>query len=164
MAKPSTTFNISKGKVNAYFDRVANNDPANSAIEIILLKTAVADNSLVAFETLSALLADAGNEEADFTNYARITLTDAEISGSVVDHVNEECNSFIPDQQILSAGGTTDNALVKIVTCYTPDATVSDDSTRIPCDFYAVSGTTTGNNMNINFDDVEGAHIAQEAP
>jgi hypothetical protein len=53
-------FNIAKGEVNAYVKRVVNNDPANSALVIVLLKTAEADATLQDYDTLGAILSAAG--------------------------------------------------------------------------------------------------------
>ena len=69
-------FNIAKGRLAAYVDRVVANDPANSAITVVILKTAAADAVLQDLDTLAAILAGA-SVEADFTNYARKQLTDA---------------------------------------------------------------------------------------
>ena len=75
-------FNVAKGKVNEYHDRVDNNDPANSAIIVVLLQVAEADATLQDYATLSALLAGA-NTECTFTNYARKVITDTATSLSV---------------------------------------------------------------------------------
>ena len=99
-------FNVAKGKFAAYFDRVANNDPANSAIVIVLLKVAEADDTLKDYETLAALLAGS-NTEADFTNYARKVLTDAVISVTTPDHTNDRMDAPIPEQTFSSAGGAS---------------------------------------------------------
>ena len=46
----------------------------------MLLKAAEADGVLEDYDDLGALLGAAGNTEADFTSYARKTLTDAELA------------------------------------------------------------------------------------
>ena len=81
-------FNISKGRVNEKTGRVANNDPANSALTIVLLKVAEADATVEDYDDLGAILAAMGNTEADFTNYARKELTDAVISDPTPDDTN----------------------------------------------------------------------------
>jgi len=114
----SATFNIAKGRVNAYFDRVANNDPANSAIVLVLLQAAETDAVLQDYADLASLLAAAGNTEANFTNYTRKVLTDADISAPTVDNANDTQSVTIPSQTWANAGGTTDNTIVKAVLCY----------------------------------------------
>jgi len=143
-------FNIAKGKVNGYVDRVANNDPTNSAIVLVLLKAAEADATLIDYDDLSTLLAAAGNTEADFTNYARIVLTDADLTAPTPDDANDEQNADFPDQTIISAGGTTDNTLVKCIVCYDPDTTGGTDADLVPLTHQDYAVTTNGNNLNVN--------------
>lgn len=44
-------FNVAKGKWAEWHERVNNNDPANSALVIMLLKTAEADATLKDYDT-----------------------------------------------------------------------------------------------------------------
>jgi len=60
-------FNIAKGAVAEMVRDAAAN------LLILLLKTSVADATQKDFDDLAALIADAGVDEADFTNYARKT-------------------------------------------------------------------------------------------
>jgi hypothetical protein len=138
-------FNISKGKVNEYHDRVDGNDPANSALIVVLLKTVAADATLKDQDDLAAILAG-GSTECDFTNYARKTLTDASISASVVDDVNDRREADIPDQTWSSAGGAINNAIAKLLVCYDPDTTSGTDSSIVPLAAYdfVVSATNGG--------------------
>ena len=64
-------FNVAKGMVNAYHDRVVQSDPATSALLLIILQSCEDDDVLDDYATISTLLASAGNTEADFTNYER---------------------------------------------------------------------------------------------
>ena len=58
----NTVFNIAKGKVNVYTERVVNNDPANSALVVVLLKVAASDATLKDQDTLAAVLAGGSTE------------------------------------------------------------------------------------------------------
>jgi len=140
-------FNIAKGKVNAYTERVANNDPANSALVVVVLQAAEADAVLEDYDDLAALLAAAGNTEADFTNYARKVLTDAELTAPTPDDTNNLQLSDAPDQVWANAGGTTDNTTAKFLICYDPDTTGGDDSTIIPLTQHDFVATTNGNDF-----------------
>lgn len=147
-------FNISKGEVNAYTKRVVNNDPANSALVLVLLllKTAQADATLLDYDTLDAILTAGGgtaNVEADFTNYARKVLTNTELSAPTVDDTGNEQYSDMPDQTYTSAGGATNNTLVKALVCYDNDTTVGTDANLIPLTAHDVSVTTDGNNLTL---------------
>lgn len=145
-------FNIAKGKVNAYTERVATNDPANCALVVVLLSAVEADSVLQDYDTLADILAAAGNTEATFTNYARKILTDAEISAPVPDDATDSQSSDAPDQTWSAAGGTTDNSLVKALICYDPDTTAGDDSNIIPLTFQDFAITTNGNDLTAIID------------
>lgn len=138
-------FNIAKGRINELQRRVATNDPADSVLVVVLLKTAEADATLEDYETLSALLVN--SDEADFTGYGRKVLTDADVPMPVVDHTANTQSSDIPDQVWISAGGTLDNALAKAVVCYDPAAGTGTDSELVPLSAADFVATTNGNNL-----------------
>ena len=148
----SITFNIAKGKVNAYTERVVTNDPANSALVVVLLKTVEADATLQDYDTLGALLAAGGgtaNVECDFTNYARKVLTNADLSAPTVDDTGNEQYSDAPDQTYTAAGGAANNTIVKALICYDSDTTGGTDANLVPlvaCGF-SVNPTTDGNDL-----------------
>jgi len=144
----NVVFNVAKGKVNEYHDRVNSNDPANSALIVVLLKATglEADATLVDHNDLAALLA-AANDECDFTNYARKTLTDSDITAAVPDDSNERQESDIPDQTWTSAGGATNNSVGKLLVCYDPDTTGGTDSTIIPLTAHDFVVTTDGTDL-----------------
>lgn len=145
-------FNVAKGKVNGYVDRVADNDPTNSAIVVVLLQASEADATLEDYDTLNDILGAAGNTEADFTNYARKVLTDSVITNSTVDDTNDRRESDIPDQTWSSAGGTTDNTMTKVIICYDNDSTGGNDTNLIPLTHHDFTPTTNGNDLVMNVD------------
>lgn len=139
-------FNIAKGRVNQYQSNVANNAPANSALIVVLLQTAETDATLEDYDDLAALLA-AANTEADFTNYIRKVLTDADLVDPTPDDTNNWQASDMPDQTWTLAGGATNNDLVKWLVCYDPDSTAGIDSEIIPLTFQDFVATTDGNDL-----------------
>lgn len=139
-------FNIAKGKVNEYVARVDGNDPANSALVLVLLKVSEADGTLQDYDTLGALLGGS-NTEADFTNYARKVLTDAELTAPSPDDSNNRQDADFPDQTWTEAGGDSDNELVKLIVCYDPDTTGGTDSNIVPLTFHDFATTTDGNDL-----------------
>ena len=139
-------FNVAKGKVNAYVDRVNDNDPSTSGLVVVILQTAAADATLIDQDDLAAILAG-GSTEADFSNYARKVLTDADISGSVVDDTNNRRESDIPDQTWTAAGGATNNTTAKLLVCYDPDTTGGTDSAIIPLTAHDWVLTTNGGDI-----------------
>ena len=144
-------FNIAKGKVNEYMARVDTNDPANSAIVIVLLKVAEVDATLVDYDDLGALIGAAGNTEADFTNYARKVLTDTEITAPTPDDTGDKQDADLPDQTWTSAGGATNNTLVKMIVCYDGDTTAGTDANIVPLTYHDFSATTNGNDLQAQF-------------
>ena len=145
-------FNIAKGRIVELYNRVKNNDPANAAFIIVLLKAGEADGVLEDYDDLGALLLAAGNAEADFTNYARITLTDAELAAlPAPDDANNRYDLDLPDQSYVNAGGATNNALVKAFVCYDSDTTAGTNANIIPLTHYDYAPTTDGSNLNLEF-------------
>ena len=146
-------FNIAKGRGVEYYNRVKSNDPANSAFIVVLLKLAglEADDLLNNYDDLAALLA-ASNDEADFTNYARKTLTDADLAAlPAPDDTNNRRDIDLPDQTWVNAGGATNNSLGKAIVCYDGDTTGGADSAIVPVAFYDFVATTTGINLVLQF-------------
>lgn len=140
-------FNISLGRGIELHNRVKNNDPTNSALVVVLLKVAEADATLQDYATLGAILAEAGNTEADFTNYARKVLTDSDISAATVDNANDRYEADMPDQTWASAGGASNNTLVKLLVCYDPDSTGGTDAAIVPMAHLDYAETTTGSSI-----------------
>ena len=140
-------FNIAKGRVVEWYNRIVSDDPANSAFVLVLLQVAESDATLIDYDDLSALLGGS-NTEATFTNYARKVLTDADLASlPAPDDTNNRYDIDLPDQTFTSAGGATDNNLVKAIICYDSDTTGGTDSNIIPCDHYDFVATTDGSNL-----------------
>jgi hypothetical protein len=149
-------FNIAKGHVNEYVNRVINNDPTNAGLYIVFLKVAEADATLIDYDSLSLLLAGS-NTEADFTNYSltnRPEITDSAFNPAIaVDDSNDRKEADFDDITITNAGGATNNTLVKAIVCYIPDiVTPGADSTAIPLTHHDFAVTTNGNDLIIQVD------------
>ncbi len=137
-------FNIAKGRVNELHDIV---DGGTGSLIVVLLKAAQADGTLEDYDTLSAVLA-AANTEADFTNYGRKELVAAGISASTVDDTNNWRYATIPDQTWTTAGGATNNTLVKMLICYDPDGSgTGTDTTVVPMTHHDFAITTNGGDL-----------------
>lgn len=140
-------FNVSKGRGIEFHERVVANDPANSAIVVVLLSAAEADGTIEDYDTLAAVLGAAGNTEATFTNYARKVLTDADLSTSTLDDTNNRRDADMGDQTWTSAGGATNNTLAKLLICYDSDTTGGTDTNIVPIAHYDFVATTDGNDL-----------------
>lgn len=145
--------NYAKGRGNEFVNRIASNDPANSALVIVMLKTAEANATLQDYASLGALLAAGGgtaNVEANFTNYARKVLTDAAISAPTVDNTGNKQYSTFPAQTYTAPGGAINNTVVKVLTCYDSDTTSGTDSNIIVIGIHDANITTDSNDFSLS--------------
>lgn len=138
--------NISKGRFGEFINRVDTNDPANSAIVIVLLQaTSSADDTLRGYDTLAAVLAV--ETEANFTNYARVVFTDTNIAMGSPDDTNDRYDYDIPDPSWTAAGGAANNTLDKLFVCYDSDTTAGTDANIIPISHHDFDITTNGGDL-----------------
>ena len=138
-------FNIAKGRVVEWYNRVKSNDPANAAFIVVLLKVTEVDATLIDYDDLGALLAGA-NTEATFTNYGRIVVTDAELAAlPAPDDTNNRFDVDMPDLVWTDAGGASNDTLVKLLICYDPDTAAGTDADILPVAHYDFAVTTDGN-------------------
>lgn len=145
-------FNIAKGRVVELYNRVDSNDPANSALIIVAIKTSgiEADGTLQDYDTLAALLA-AANDEATNTGYARKTLTDSDLSAPTPDDTNNRFDIDIPDQT-WSAVQTSGGAWSKLLVCYDNDTTGGTDTNIVPLTYHDFSLTPDGSDVTAQID------------
>jgi hypothetical protein len=135
------TFNIAKGRVVEYYNRVKSNDPANSALILVPIETTglETDAVLIDKDDLSALLAGATNEQ---TTMGRKTLTDADLAAlPAPDDVNDRFDISLPTATWV---GATGNAISKIAVCYDGDTTAGTDANIIPLTMFDFVITPTG--------------------
>lgn len=134
-------FNIAKGRVVEYYNRVKSNDPANSAIILVPIETSglEADATLIDVDTLAALIAGATNEQ---TTMGRKTLTDAELAAlPAPDDGNDRYDVSLPT---VTWSAATGNAISKIAVCYDPDTTGGTDSNIVPLTMFDFAQTPSG--------------------
>lgn len=142
-------FNIAKGRVAGYVDRVRANDPTNSALIVVILQSSglQPDDTLNNYDDLQALLA-ASNDEATNSGYARKVLTDVDLASypPVVDDTNNWLDADIPDQTwtgVAAVGGTWGKLLV----CYDNDTTGGTDASIIPLTAHDFAITPDGSDI-----------------
>ena len=100
MSGTDFVFNIAKGRVVEFYNRVENDDPATSALIVLVLASSglEGDSTLVDKDTVSALVSGTTNEVTN-TGYARKTLTNTELSAlPSPDDTNDRYDVDIPDQ------------------------------------------------------------------
>lgn len=145
-------FNVAKGRVNELHNRVDGSDPTNAVLVQVLLKTVQADATLRDYDTLDAILTAGGgtaNVECDFTNYARNVLDDTEVTATAPDDTNDRQDAEVPDWVIASAGGATNNTLVKLLICYDSDSTGGTDANIVPLTAHDLTETTNGQQLTV---------------
>lgn len=126
-------FNIAKGRIVEFYNRVENNDPANSALVVVALATAglEADAVLRDKDTLADVVAGT-TDEATNVNYVRKVLTDAELAAlPAPDDVNDRYDVDIPDL-VWTPGPAAGTGWSRLVVCYRPDTTAGTDANIIP--------------------------------
>ena len=135
------TFNIAKGRIVEFYNRVKSNDPANSAFIIIPIETAglEADATLIDADSVAALLAGTTNEQ---TTMGRKTLTDADLAAlPAPDDTNDRYSLNLPNVTWTAASG---NAISKLVVAYDSDTTAGTDSNIIPLTMFDFVVTPSG--------------------
>lgn len=124
-------YNISKGRLVEFYNRVDTNDPANSALIIAILATAgiESDATLRDLDTLASVVSGTTNEVTN-GGYARKVLTDADVVAFAPDDTNDRTDLDIPDQTWtgVAAGDGWNDFLV----CYDSDTTAGTDTNIIP--------------------------------
>ena len=127
-------FNVAKGSAGEF----ARDDATKFGI--LLLKVAESDATLKDYDTVAAILAGS-NTEADFTNYARKTALTAT---RTVDDTNDRVDLDLADQTWTSAGGASNNSIVKLIVFYEESAS---DAGRIPVTCHDWAVTTDGSDQ-----------------
>jgi hypothetical protein len=138
-------FNIAKGRVGEFYNRVDTNDPSNSALIVVVLATGLEDDAtLKDYDTLGAILA-AASDEVTNTNYARKTLTDADLGAIAVDDTNDRFDYDIADQTWTSVAAG--DGWAKLLICYDSDTTGGADTDIIPLTAHDFVVTPNGSNI-----------------
>lgn len=137
-------YNIAKGRVVEYYNRVKSNDPTNSALILVPIETSglETDAVLIDKDDLAAVLSGTTNEQ---TTMGRKTLTDAQLAAlPAPDDTNDRYEVALPETIWTAATG---NPISKILVCYDPDTTAGTDSNIIPLTMFDAVATPDGNNI-----------------
>ncbi len=145
-------FNVSKGRVAEFVQRLLDNDPTGCEVVVTLMEGAASDATLVDVDTFAALFALGDASEADFTNFARTILTNASQGGltRTVDDTNDRQECDLSDITFASAGGATNNTLTRLITGFDSSG-AGTDSGIVPMTFHDFAETTTGSDIIAQF-------------
>lgn len=113
------------------YNRVNDNDPANSAfIGVVLRDTNLeADTILKDYDTMAAILAGSSDEVTN-TNYARFSWTDADLAAYTVDDTFDQITLQLPNKTGTSIAAGTNWR--KLIICYDNDTTSGTDANLLP--------------------------------
>lgn len=134
-------FNIAKGRVVEYYNRVKSNDPSSSALILVPIETSglEADSVLIDKDDLAALVAGTTNEQ---TTMGRKTLDDTALASlPAPDDTNDRYEVSLPTTTWTAASG---NAISKIAVCYDADTGAGTDSNIIPLTMFDFAVTPSG--------------------
>lgn len=134
-------FNIAKGRVVEFYNRVENDDPTNAALILVPIETSglESDATLIDADTLTALLSGTTNEQ---TTMGRKTLTQADLAAlPAPDDTNDRFEVSLPT---VTWTGATGNAISKIAVCYDSDTTAGTDANIIPLTMFDFVQTPSG--------------------
>ena len=143
-----SVFNIAKGRVVEFYNRVENNDPAASALIVVVLQsTGLETHALLRdYDTLAAVIAGA-SAEATNAGYARIVLTDVELAAlPAPDDGNDWYQVDIPDQTWTGVAGVG-GAWGMILICYDADTAGGTDANIIPLTMHDFAVTPDGSDI-----------------
>lgn len=143
---PNIVFNIAKGRVGELYNRVDNNDPANSALVLIPIEFAglEADSVLIDADTVAAVLAGTTNEQ---TTMGRKILTDVDLAAiPAPDDANDRYDWSLPTQTWTAATG---NRIAKILVAYDSDTTTGTDANLVPLTMFDFDVTPSGTDIQM---------------
>lgn len=146
----SFTFNIAKGRVAEIFERVNNNDGANSAIILVPLAVGDTEANLQDADDLATVLAGTPNEAG--ASWGRKTLTDADLAPIAPDDTNNRMPASIP--AVTWTGPTAGQDTAALLVCYDSDTTAGTDSNIVPLTYHDFAVTADGNDVVLNAGDV----------
>ncbi len=118
---------------------------------VVLLKVVETDTTLLDYDDLASLLAGA-NTEADFTNYTRTVIANANTTVTIDDSNERAVAKIDVPVDFDPAGGATNNSLVKCIV----SAEGANDAARVPLTFHDLSTTTDGTQLTFTFNATNG--------
>lgn len=149
------TFNIAKGRVAEFYERVDTNDPAGCGLRLVVLSANDSELNGQDYDNLDVLLTgtDSWNEAATAASAwgARKTLVGSDLTALAPDDTNNRMDTEIP--QIDYSTVAASNNSVGILVCYVPATATSADSDIIPLTHHDFAVTTDGNDVRINTGD-----------
>lgn len=144
-------FNIAKGRVVEYYNRVESNDPSTSALILIPLSAGDTEANRQDDDNVSVFLAATPNE-ATAGGWSRQTLTDVELAAlPAPDDTNNRYAVAVPQTTWLSIA--VGNNTVALLIAYDANTGAGADTDLIPLTYHDFAVTADGNNVVLNSGD-----------
>lgn len=139
-------FNIAKGRVIEYYNRVKSNDPTNSALILVPIETSglESDATLIDKDDLAAVLSGTTNEQSTM---GRKTLTDSDLAS--LPAPTDASDYYEVSLPTVTWTAATGNAISKILVCYDSDTTGGTDSGIIPLTMFDFVVTPGGSDIQM---------------
>jgi len=138
-------FNQALGRVAELYNRVDSNDPANSALIIVIIDAnGDTDATMRDRDELGALLGGTANEVTN-VGYARKVLTDADLTAFAADDTNDRVDLDFADQTW--TGVAAGSAWTDLVVAYDSDTTVGADTAVVVMTNHDFAVTPSGGDI-----------------
>jgi len=143
-------FNISKGRVIEFYNRVKSNDPAASALIVIPILTSglESDATLIDKDDLAAVLSGA-TDEGTTNGWVRKTLTDAELAALPAPTDASDYYEVSLPTITWTAVGAGGGAISKMLVCYDGDTGAGTDANIIPLCMFDAAITPDGSDIQL---------------
>ena len=143
-------FNIAKGRVVEFYNRVKSNDPATATLVLVPLSASGTEAQGQDLDTLAAVLADANFTEQTGSSWARVALADSDLAAlPAPDDTGNEYTIALPTYTWTAPAGGNDTT--GLLVCY--DDNSEADAGIVPLTHHTFAVTTDGNDVILNAGD-----------
>jgi hypothetical protein len=140
--------NIALGRVAELYNRVDLNDPAASALIVLLLAaTGIESDAVLKDKDTITDLVSGTTDEATNTGYGRKVLTDSDIVAFAPDDTNDRVDLDIPDQTWTGVANDGTGAISDLVIAYDDDTGAGTDANIVPLTLHDFSVTPDGSDI-----------------
>lgn len=140
-------FNIAKGRIVEFYNRVENNDPSTSALVLVPLAVGDTEANLQDADTLAAVLAGTPDEAG--ASWGRKVLTDSELAA--LPSPNDTDNRYdVSVPAVTWTAPTAGQDTVALLICYDANTGSGTDSDIIPLSYHDFAVTADGNDVVLN--------------
>ena len=150
MAAENFVFNIAKGRVVEFYNRVENNDPSTSTLVLVPLSVGGTAAQGRDFDNLNVVLGDANFDEQTAGGWSRKVLGDAQLAAFPAPNDGSDYYG-VAVPAVTWTGPTTGNNVAQLLVCY--DANSGADTAIIPLTAHIFAVTADGNDVTINAGD-----------